>query len=153
MKAFLEIYRKNFFIGFEKGDFSKLENFENFKLNLYILNSKEVHYIDKTNLFLKVMNDHDLVEKDRHTKNQFRYLFNEQDLKMLMNIIIEKGIFSYEIIISLHTFHYITNELYKSEKAIRIKFLEDSFVEFSTFEGNPRQFLDPENQYHKIKGY
>jgi hypothetical protein len=40
MKAFLEIYRKNFFIGFEKGDFSKLENFENFKLNLYILNSK-----------------------------------------------------------------------------------------------------------------
>ncbi|MBP9803126.1 MAG: hypothetical protein KBD14_02365 [Candidatus Pacebacteria bacterium] len=150
MKAFLEIDRKNFFIGLEKKDFSFLENFENFKVDLYILNSKEVHYIDKTNLFLKVMNDHDLVEKDRHAKNQFRYLFNEQDLKMLMNIIIEKGIFSYEIIISLHTFHYITNELYKSEKPLKVKFLEDSFVEFSIFDENVRKFLDPENQYNKI---
>ena len=117
MKAFLEIDRKNFFIGLEKKDFSFLENFENFKVDLYILNSKEVHYIDKTNLFLKVMNDHDLVEKDRHAKINFVICLTK-GFKDVNEYYHRKGNFSYEIII-LHTFHYITNELYKSEKPLK----------------------------------
>lgn len=134
MKAFLIIDEHKFFIGIEDKDLSSIAQNEKVFADLFLSQKSDVKYIDKTTIVLSVLNDNELNQFYKNTKNVFCNFVKSGDFKLLIIAYTHNKKFSYEIILSLHTYNLILKDLELKESSDKIFYLkedkEESFIKF-----------------------